>query len=86
MISSFDLLCPRLIYTHNSIDITTTISKLDRFTLLIETVDVRLVNTVYTCYCNNFLSELTGTVPERFKDRHGGFGRDSWYLHVNVYP
>ena len=22
----------------------------------------------------------------RFKDRHGGFGRDSWYLRVNVYP
>ena len=21
-----------------------------------------------------------------FKDRHGGFERDSWYLHVNVYP
>ena len=20
------------------------------------------------------------------KDRHGGFGRDSWYLHVIVYP
>ena len=20
------------------------------------------------------------------KDRHGGLGRDSWYLHVNVYP
>ena len=20
-----------------------------------------------------------------FKDRHGRFGHDSWYLHVNVY-
>ena len=36
--------------------------------------------------CENTPSIKPALLGFTVKDRHGGFGHDSWYLHVNVYP
>ena len=37
-------------------------------------------------FMGDYYKRAVSVTTKYVKDRHGGLGRDSWLLHVNVYP